>query len=226
MSILGIDTSTAATAVCVTRADGEVFETVPDPLALLGPPAHAREVMPRITHAIADAGIELHDLDSIAVGVGPGAYTGLRIGIATARALAQALELSLRPVGSLEALATGIEARVALALIDARRGELFASLHVDRSERWSPFVTRPEKLLNRVEGAKEEGLEPPLAAGDGALRFRDLLEAASIEVAPAESSLHVVRALHVCRLAPRVAPQEPQAVLPRYIRAPDATPAR
>lgn len=226
ITLLGIDTSTAATAVCVERADGRVFESVPDTSVLLARPAHAREVMPQVARQMDAAGVGFADLDAVAVGVGPGSYTGLRIGLATARSLAHAHGLGLRPVGSLEALAAGNHAAVALALIDARRGELFATLRVEGVERWPPFVARVEALLGRIAFARREGLQAPLAVGDGSLRFRDVLEAGSVEVAPAESRLHVVRALHVCRLGARAPALAPEAVLPRYLRAPDATPSR
>lgn len=225
-TVLGIDTSTAATSVCVRRADGDTFEHVPDTAAMLGPPAHARELMPQVVRRLDAAGVGFGDLGAIAVGVGPGAYTGLRIGIATARALAQAHGLLVKPVASLDALAAGIAAVVALPLIDARRGEVFAALHVEGEERWEPFVARIDEVVARLSAAREEGLPPPLAAGDGSLRFRHALEAASIEVAPAESRRHVVRALHVCRLSDRVHALEPEAVLPRYLRDPDVTPQR
>ncbi len=225
-TVLGLDTSTAATAVCVIRADGERFEAVPDVADLASPPAHGRELMSRIARQMDAAGIEFGDLDHLAVGVGPGAYTGLRIGIATARALAQAQGLPLRPVDSLEALAEAVETQVALALIDARRGELFAALHVAGERRWGPFVVRPEALIERLGQARGEGVSVPVAVGDGSLRFQEVLEAASIEVAPPESRLHVVRALHVCRLAARAPAREPEAVSPLYMRAPDATPTR
>ena len=65
----------------------------------------------------------------------------------------------------------------------------------------------------------------PLAAGDGSLRFRGLLEAAGVRVAPDGSQVHVVRGLHICLLAARTEPVPPEAVLPTYIRAPDARPA-
>lgn len=223
---LGIDTATAATAVCVLRSDGACFESVPDPADLAARPAHTTELMPRVAEQMDAAGVEMADLDYVAVGVGPGAFTGLRIGIATARGLAQAHDLPLRPVGSLEALAAGIDSPVALPLIDARRGELFCALHVDRAKRWPPFVVRPAELVERVEAARRSGLGRPLAAGDGALRFLDVLETAPIEVAPADSRRHVIRALHVCRLAALAPGYPPEAVLPRYLRAPDATPSR
>lgn len=225
-ALLGIDTSTAASAVCVERADGRRFETQEDPRALLGRPAHAAELMPRVHEQLHAAGVGFGDLDAVAVGVGPGGFTGLRIGVATARAIAHAKRLPLRPVGSLAALAGGMEVPVALALIDARRDELFASLQVDGEERWPAFVTGIDTLLERLDVARRSGLERPLAAGDGSLRFRDALESASIEVAPPESGRHVVRASQVCRLAARAPAVAPENVQPVYLRAPDATPPR
>jgi tRNA threonylcarbamoyladenosine biosynthesis protein TsaB len=226
MNLLGIDTSTNATAVCVERDDGKAFETLPEAAALSGPPGHARELLPAIFRELEAAGLPLAGLDAVAVGTGPGAYTGLRIGITTARSLAQAHDLPVRPVDSLAALAAGIEAPIALALLDARRGELFAALYVDGAERWPPFLTRPEGLLERLTAGGLAELGRPLAAGDGALRLRPALEAASVEVAPDDSRLHVVRALHVCRLAARAPALAAEAVLPRYLRAADATPSR
>ena len=220
MNLLGLDTSTAATGVCVLRADGEVFELSPEPRALAAPPAHAAELMPGIARAMHEAGLGFRDLDAIAVGRGPGAFTGLRIGIATARALATATGIPLRPVSSLAALAAGIDAPLRLPLIDAKRGEVFAALYERDDERWPAFVAEPEEVGRRVQ---EESL-PARGAGDGSLRFREVLEAAGVEVAPPESQLHVVRGLHVCRLATSAEAMSPEAVLPDYIRAPDATP--
>lgn len=218
--ILGFDTSTAASAACVLREDGVAFEAAPRPEALRGPPAHARELMPAIAEVMDAAGAQFGSLEAIAVGVGPGTFTGLRIGIATARALAGATGLALRPVSSLAALAAGIEAEAALALIDAKRGEVFAALYVDGKELWAPFAAHPDEVVRRVQAA---GLAVR-AAGDGSVRFRVAFEAAGIEVSPDESRAHVVRALHICRLAVEIQGEPPQAVLPDYVRAPDAKP--
>jgi tRNA threonylcarbamoyladenosine biosynthesis protein TsaB len=229
VTLLGIDTSTSASAACVLRDDGESFEVAPNPARLREGPAHARELMPAVTDVMERAGLDFPDLAGIAVGVGPGTFTGLRIGIATARALATASELRLRPVSSLAALAEGMGEEGAAApagagpallpLIDARRGELFAAL-VEPSGAllWPPFVTSPEALAERVRTA---GFAVR-AAGDGSIRFRGVLEAAGISVEADESRSHVVRALHVCRLAQTVPGKPPEAVLPEYIRAPDA----
>lgn len=233
MSLLGIDTSTAASAACVLRGDGEVFEVVPDPAALAARPAHASELMPAVADVMERARVDFGDLEAIAVGAGPGAFTGLRIGIATARALATANGLRVRPVSSLAALAAGIEAEVTgaegapddapslLPVIDAKRGEVFAAEYARGGDRrWGPLALRPEELAKRVRA----GGAAPLAAGDGSVRFRGVLEAAGISVMPDESRAHVVRALHVCRLAAAVRGVAPQAVLPDYLRAPDAKP--
>ena len=216
MNVLGIDTSTAASGACVLRSDGEAFDHEPSPERLTRPPAHAAELMPAIAEAMVKAGLGYADLDAIAVGVGPGGFTGLRIGIATARALAHSAGLEIRPVSSLQALSAGIDAEYRFAVIDARRGEVFARLDPGGDER----VADPAEVAARVAGS---GVHP-LAAGDGAVRFRDVFEAAGVPVAAAGSRAHVVRGLSVCRLALDVPPAPPEAVLPQYLREPDAKP--
>ena len=136
-------------------------------------------------------------IDRIAVGIGPGSFTGLRIGIATTRALAQASGTPIAPVGTLSALARGVSAQaggdgaLALPVIDARRGEVFAALiEGDGSEVWPPFVATPNQVADRVR----ELDRAPLAAGDGALRFAAQLEAAGATVAPPEDPIHRVAA--------------------------------
>lgn len=220
MTLLGIDTSTPAASACVLRADGGAFELTPAPERLARPSAHASELMPAVAYVMERAGVGWHELDAIAVGVGPGTFTGLRIGVATARALAMAAELPLRRVSSLAALAAAIEAPLKLPLIDARRGEVFAALFDGDRQLWPSFAASPEALVARVR----EGAFSPGAAGDGSLRFREMLEEAGIAVEPDSSEAHVVRALNVCRLG-RGAPDEaPGAVLPDYLREPDAKP--
>jgi tRNA threonylcarbamoyladenosine biosynthesis protein TsaB len=222
VTLVGFDTSTAATSACVLRSDGEAFEHFPSPERLLEPPAHSRELLPAITDLMDRAGVEWADVDAVAVGVGPGAFTGLRIGVATARALATAARTPVHPVSSLAALAAGVEAPLALPLIDARRGELFGALFQQADTVVAPFVARPEQVEERAG----RDLADAVAVGDGSIRFREILEAAGIRVPPDSSELHVVRALHICRLAARVPPERPEAVLPTYIRDPDAEPSQ
>lgn len=233
MSLLGIDTSTAASAACVLRSDGEAFEVEPPAARLGGRPGHSQELLPAVADCLERAGLDWSELDAIAVGVGPGAFTGLRIGVTTARALAGAHGAELRPVSSLEALAHGAHAALGpaspadggaqplLAVIDARRGEVFAALYDDGEQRWEPFVASPEAVAERAASDAPGGA---LAVGDGAVRFRNVLETAGVEVPPGDSRAHVVRGLHVCRVAAGVAPAPPEAVLPAYLRKPDAKP--
>jgi tRNA threonylcarbamoyladenosine biosynthesis protein TsaB len=220
VTLLGLDTSTSASSACVLRADGEAFEVTPPAERLQRPPAQASELMPAVADAMTRAGVGWADLDAIAVGVGPGTFTGLRIGIATARALASANDLPLRPVSSLAALAAGVEAPLRLPLIDAKRGELFGALYDEDGELWAPFAAPPDELIERLQ----DGGFTPLAAGDGSIRFRGMLEEAGIPVPPDDSQVHVVRALHVCRLGSEAPDEPPEAVLPDYLRDPDAKP--
>ena len=220
MTILGFDTSTAASSAAVLRADGQLFEHAPSPARLLERPAHATELLPAIDDVMERADVAFGDLDAIAVGVGPGTFTGLRIGVATGRALAKANELPVRGVSSLAALAAGMTGPSRLALIDAKRGEVYAALFDDDEERWPPSVLGIDALLERVKSAATT----PQAAGDGSLRFRDELEAAGVAVAPAESPLHVVSAGHLCRRALDAPDVPPEQVVPNYLREPDAVP--
>jgi len=218
VTLLGIDSSTPASAACVLRDDGERFEVAPEPARLAAGPGHARELLTAIADVMGQAGVAFGELDAIAVGVGPGTFTGLRIGIATARSLAGSAGVPIRPVSSLAALAEGIDAELRLALIDARRGELFAALYGRAGVVWEPFVAAPQAVAGRARAAGR-GVR---AAGDGSIRFRGVLEAAGIGVDATESRSHVVRALHVCRLARAVPGEPPERVLPDYLRAPDA----
>jgi tRNA threonylcarbamoyladenosine biosynthesis protein TsaB len=235
MNILGFDTSTAATTVCVLRSDGEAFEIEPPVERLFEPPGHARELMPGIDRAMREAGVGFGDLDAIAVGIGPGGFTGLRIGIATAHGIAQSARIPLHPVLSLDALAAGMREAAAdapaadpgaadpvaadpaaadalLPLIDARRREVYG---LDPAGR--PFVGSIDEAIAKAPAGA-------LAAGDGSIRFREALESAGIRVAPGDSRTHIVKGLYICRLATTVQPAPPESVVPCYLRAPDAKP--
>ena len=220
MTLLGFDTSTAASSAAVVRGDGELFEVLPSSARLAERPAHAAELLPAIGRVMEDADVGFSELDAIAVGIGPGTFTGLRIGVATARALAKANDLPVRPVSSLAALAAGMTDEARLPLIDAKRGEVYAALYEKGGERWPPVALGIDALLERL---REAGVTP-LAAGDGSLRFRNELEAAGVAVAPADSPLHVVSAGHLCRRALEAPDTAPEQVVPEYLREPDAIP--
>jgi tRNA threonylcarbamoyladenosine biosynthesis protein TsaB len=239
VNLVGFDTALATTSACVVRDDGQSFRTpAPTLERLLGPARHSQELLATVEGLLDDAGMGWETVDSIAVGVGPGTFTGLRIGVTTARALAQARSLALRPVSSLEALAAGVAvgARLAvdrrvLALIDARRGQVFAALF-RVAERGSgdervlepesePSVVDPERVLESVANLQELG-DAPVCAGDWAIESRTQLERAGAEIPPADCGFHAVDALQVCRIGMSVRPVPPDTVQPVYLRLPDA----
>jgi tRNA threonylcarbamoyladenosine biosynthesis protein TsaB len=203
--ILGIDTATPSTAVAVW-SPGHAVERRDDPPPGVRP-AHASRLL-----ALVEEVADWPAIERIAVGIGPGGFTGLRIGIATARALAQARDLPLVGVSSLAALAAGGRGDV-VAVIDARRGEVFAA----SPGRFEPLALSPEALAARIAPGSQ-------AVGDGAVRFRAELERAGATVPADDSPLHRVSAVHVARLGAAQEPAGRDAVLPDYRREPDAKP--
>jgi len=214
MIILGIDTATPSTAVALAPGDGEPREVRAD-AGEGGRPLHAQRVLVLADQLLTAAGIGWESLDAIAVGVGPGGYTGLRIGIATARGLALSLGAVLVGVGTLRALGEPVRGRAAATVLDARRGEAFVAVYRDGGELLAPRVCDPAELARWTR----HGGPDVLAVGDGALRFRAVLEADGVEVAPAQSDLHRVSAAAVCRLAAVGAVTAP---VPDYLRLADA----
>ena len=220
-TIVGFDTATPRLTVAATRAGEVLHEASSDPIPGERP-AHARELAGEVETAAEAAG-GWGAVDAIAVGVGPGSFTGLRIGIATARALGQGLGKPLAAVGSLSALAHGIrgdaDVEPRLPVVDARRGQAFAALYESSgAEVWEPFVATPDELAGRV--AELGGT--PIAAGDGSLRFRRQLEAAGAEVLADDDEGHRISARHVCVLAAEARLSQPGDIEPIYLRPPDA----
>jgi tRNA threonylcarbamoyladenosine biosynthesis protein TsaB len=157
----------------------------------------------------------------------------LRIGIATARGLGTSLNLAPTGVCTLDAIGRGMEEATRsavsapqmtgprnsgnLAVLDARRGEVFAALYSERGERiWEPFVCRPEELEVRVAALAP----PPPAAGSGAIRFRHELARHGVRIADDADPVHRVAARHICALAAASPGGGPLA--PIYLRPPDA----
>ncbi len=217
MNVLGLDTATPATVAGILRADGEGFEARHDPDEGERP-GHATRLLELVDSVLGAAGLTSADVDRVAVGVGPGSFTGLRIGIATARGLAQGWDVALVGVSTLRALAVGAEATSAAAVIDARRGEAFAAAWRDGEEVLAPAALAPEALAQTLAAIDPK----PLAVGDGALRFRAILESAGAGIPPDGDPLHRVSARQVCRLGAEARTAERDAVLPHYLRLPDA----
>jgi tRNA threonylcarbamoyladenosine biosynthesis protein TsaB len=218
-AILGFDTSTSELSVAITSGPAVLAEREAGPDER-GRPRHATALLPAVEAALAEAG-GWERIGRLAVGVGPGTFTGLRIGVATARALVQARGLGLAGVSSLAALAAGVgEAapdRPRLAVIDAKRGEAFAALYdAAGGEIWPAWVGSPAELAERVGDLRT----PPLAVGDGSVRFRNELESAGATVPDDGDPAHRLRARHLCRLAAEA--PDARDIEPNYLRRPDA----
>lgn len=217
MSLLAFDTATPATVVGLSLPDGRVLEARDDP----SPgerPGHATRLLPLAAGLLAEAGIGWGDLVRVAVGVGPGTFTGLRVGLASAHGVAQARGIPLVGVSSLAALARGAGGggeRV-LAAIDARRGEVFVAGYLQGMELLAPRPIAPAELPALLAGG-----ESWVAVGDGVVLYRSAMIAAGALVPPDDSPLHRVRAASLCELG-AVAIPTAEPVLPDYRRRPDA----
>jgi tRNA threonylcarbamoyladenosine biosynthesis protein TsaB len=192
MLILAFDTATdVATSALVS--DGEVIgERVSRAVTLL------EDVDALLRQASAHTG----DVDAIAVGIGPGSFTGIRVGLATARGLAFALDIPVAGVSTLDALAAG--APGALPVVDARRREVFVL-------QGQPQVLAPAEL---------ELAPGTTCVGSGAVRYRQVLEGRGAQVPPDDDERHLPFARFHAQLARDFGPAE--LVDPLYLRVPDA----
>ncbi len=223
MIVLGLDTATAATVVGLMLPDATVLQARDDPTDRQRP-GHATRLLPLASGLLAEAGLAWNELERIAVGVGPGTFTGLRIGIATARGLSQSVGIPLVGVSSLRALAHGGlgENAGVLAVIDARRGEVFAAAYDGNGELLAPRALPPSAIGDLLERVPvQTNLERWVALGDGAVRYREAIEAAGVLVPAAGSELHRIQAHSVCALGALAPPKDSQ-VVPDYRRRPDA----
>src|SRR6185369_12319741 len=190
MLTLAFDTATGVATSALVR-DGEVLGERT---------GRAAEVLADADELLRAAGLAPGDLDLLAVGVGPGSFTGVRIGLAAARGLALALDLPVAGVSTLDALAAG--APGALPVVDGGRREVFTLVEGE------PEVCAPQDV------------RAALCIGDGAVRYRSVLEANGAEVPPDDDERHLPRARFHAQLAREFGPAD--QVEPLYLRLPDA----
>jgi tRNA threonylcarbamoyl adenosine modification protein YeaZ len=207
--VLAIDTATPAVTAGVVEVDDDGVRTRGDRVTV-DPRAHGELIMPHALAAAEAAGVTLKDLDAIVAGVGPGPFTGLRAGLATAAALAYSLAIPAYPVCSLDAIAADVATGGTpfLVLTDARRREVYwAAYDADGTRTDGPHVQRPAELTT----------EARTAAGDGALLY-----AATLDVQPIEPRFPSPAGLAKVARAGLLAKEPPDPLTPLYLRRPDA----
>lgn len=233
MPVLAIDTATEVCAVALGEGGRLLGESVID-----AGRSHLEMLLPEIHTLLENHGLATRDIRALAVGTGPGTFSGLRVGIATARGLAQGLRVPLRGSSTLEALAAGmVEAMPAgtergdvdiMPVIDAKRGQVFARLY--RCENSGGLKAASEIMC--LDPEELLGLFPPgvarrvLAAGNGALAYYEMFENNTrFKLYAREEPCHLVRAAFHVGAASEAGSYDPRdllAVLPVYVREPDA----
>ncbi len=237
MILLALETATDLVGAALLRTDAGVAER-----SHVGGRAHAELLAPAVEEVCALSGCTLAEVDSVAVDIGPGLFTGLRVGVATAKALGQALGTGVLGVSSLDVLAAGAveaapgerSARV-VAVVDARRGEVFAAAYgfgrdgdgpdpaAVRTDREAALS--PDGLAAWCEALAADG--PVLVVGDGAVRYVEVLAPrAGLDLGLAHTvaapSPAVLARLAARRLAAGASPSAPGDVVPDYRRPADA----
>lgn len=227
MKVLALDTATAATAVAVIEVDAAGRLTVLTESRVLDPRAHGEQLAPRIRAALDEVRVRPDEVAAIVAGTGPGPFTGLRVGLATAAAMGQALGVPTYGVCSLDGIGAATAGKKeddgddgwddgdgpVLVATDARRREVYWALYVDGVRVHGPEVNRPGDLppLLAARGVRR-------AYGEGAKRYQQVLGLPVAE-RPAYPEPAVLVAAAVDRIT-AAAPSEP--LVPRYLRRPDA----
>ena len=227
MIILAIDTSTDAVSVAVNNSRQLMASA-----HVTSERRHAELLAPMISSVCAQADVCLAEVDVVAVDIGPGLFTGMRVGIASAKTIAQVRDLPIIGVSSLDILARSVTTteRVVLSTIDARRGELYWAMY--RNDIGSSIEVKPPRVGNLddcVVDIVDRGQEV-LIVGNGALRYRDklneMLETTGLFVEWASEQLAqpsaTVLALIAAELALVEQWQKPTDLQAMYMRAPDA----
>lgn len=222
MLVLGIDTSTAQVGVAIGGHEGVLAQAHSS-----RGKRHAENLTPAIDFVRRQARVDLHDISCVAVDLGPGLFTGLRVGVASAKAIAHALRVPMIGVPSLDLLAFPVRfsPRRIVAAIDARRGELFYAFYRQVPggvQRLSAHqIGTPDDLASELLASGEDSL----LVGDGALRYAEVFDGLS-RVEIADHGLAYPSASSLVQLAHAQALREewvkPWDLQPLYLRAPDA----
>lgn len=222
MLILALDSSTGVVTAGVARS----AEGGREVLAEISIPSRgaSETLLPAVHAALNLAGTNLSEMERILVGVGPGTFTGIRIALAAARSLSLAIGAPLSRNSTLAALAApallDVDKPEVLAVLDARRRQVFAQRFGVDGARGEIYCTVPEELRAMLLAERVPAEERTLLVGDGAVRYREALSGLG-RIPPGASPLHRVTAVgHV--LSADLTPVPAPEVVPLYIREPDA----
>ncbi|HEX9889295.1 MAG TPA: tRNA (adenosine(37)-N6)-threonylcarbamoyltransferase complex dimerization subunit type 1 TsaB [Nitriliruptorales bacterium] len=221
MHLLSIETSTPRSSVALADQDGTIVST-----SLGIGQRHGEFLAPAIRFCLDQAGLEARDVTGVAVGTGPGLYTGLRVGIATAKTFAAALQLPVVGLSGLDVLAFQMRhaRRLICAALDARRKELFWAFYrcvpggVQRQTELR--VGSPDRLTGEIQAAGEECL----VVGDGGFTYADRFREVDAELAGSEHAFPDAADLATLAV-PRFVREEterPDELTPLYLRQADA----
>lgn len=211
MLVLVVDTATPAVTAAVADVTAGAAKVLAERVQV-DPRAHAEVLSPQIAAVLAEVGAAPGDLAAVVAGVGPGPYTGLRVGLVTAAGFGQALAIPTYGVGSLDAVGAAAGAGRVLAATDARRREIYWARYADGVAVSEPAVGRPADVAAEVAGQVDR------AVGDGALRYADVL---GLPVAdePRYPSAGAMATLAAPRITAGAASER---LVPLYLRRPDA----
>lgn len=222
MIILGVETATSQVGCAVGGVEGVLAS-----FSSTRGRRHAETITPAIQFVCQQARVEMREISAVAVDIGPGLFTGLRVGIATAKAVAQALRVPMIGQSSLDLLAFPVRHsnRVIVPVVDARRGEVFTAFYRQVPagvQRLSPYaLMTPADLASELLARPEDHL----LVGDGALRYREHFGAiGDIEIGTAGNAYPSAAAL-VELAHPRAIREEfvqPWELEPLYLRRSDA----
>ena len=212
MLVLALDTATPASTAALVEVTADRIVGVAE-RRTVDARAHGEKLAPEIAATLAEAGVRASELGAIVAGLGPGPFTGLRVGLATAASMAQALEIPAYGVCSLDALGRAAGAGRVLVATDARRREVYFATYLDGVREVGPDVAKPADVAPAIAGAVVDR-----AAGEGALKYGEVFG-----VPVEEHLLYPPGAALVARAAPRLRAAAPAEVLtPLYLRRPDA----
>jgi tRNA threonylcarbamoyladenosine biosynthesis protein TsaB len=227
MLLLGIDTATRRVGVVLASEHGMLARVELGGPSDNGRPRHAEALAPAISYCCQQSEVSLHQISAVAVGIGPGMFTGLRVGVTTAKVLAQSLRVPVLPIPSLDVLAYPLRHSHALVAptIDARRNEIYYAIYrpvpggLQRESEYE--LGTPDDLAAELEARGTDAL----LCGDGVLRFpaafSDIKRVEVAGLAHAAPDLAALAELATARYQ-REEFCQPDKVVPMYLRKSDA----